>query len=78
MKRQDPRAYQTGGDDDRRRGGLDQCRDDNTEQEGFYRIVGHLFHDKPHGGAGILFQGISHQAHAVEEQGKAAEERDHI
>ena len=78
MQRQNSGSHQSGSDYNGCRGRLNQSCDDYTEQKCLYGIVGHLFHDKPHGGAGVFFQGISHQAHAVQEQCKASKERNNI
>ena len=56
MQRENPCAHKTRGDNDCRRGGLDQCRDQHAEEECLDRIIRHLFHDKLHGGTGVFLQ----------------------
>ena len=78
MQRQDPRANQTGGNDDRSGRGLDQCGDEHAQNERLEGIVRHFFHGELQRAGRILFQRISHQPHAVQEHGKAAQKGDHI
>ena len=75
---EDARAHEAGGDDDGGRGALDEGGDQHAQDKGLQGVVRHLPHGRLQGAGGVLLQGVPHEAHAVQEHRKAAQQGDHV
>ena len=78
VQRHDASADQARCEHDGRRGALDDRRHAKAEQKSDQRVVRHLFHCALERIGGASLQPVAHQAHTVQEQRKAAKERNDV